>query len=96
MNDSYLGHRYRLTDHCCRVCFARVLTRSGADGADVYRCSNCGFERAGVDASTICACGLRLADGRDARVRCLRNESPSPLEPSEIVAAALTSSDAYA
>lgn len=85
----YLAHSWRLTTHVCGRCFARVLTRAGADGADVYRCSNCGFERAGADASAICACGLRLADGSDAHVRCRPNDTRTPEHPGEVEAVAL-------
>lgn len=85
----YLGHAWALAPHVCARCFARVLTRAGDYRADVYRCSNCGFERAGADASAICACGLRLADGSDARVRCRPNDARTPEYPGEVEAAAL-------
>lgn len=85
----YLAHSWRLTAHVCARCFARVLARSGDTGDEVYRCSNCGFERAGADESAICACGLWLADGSDARVRCRPNDNRTPEYPGEVEAVAL-------
>ncbi len=82
-DDDYTAQSYRLTAHCCRVCFARVLTRHGdTDETEVYRCANCGLEREGHDESVICACSL-------PGVRCEVNDDVSPLWPGEVVAVAL-------
>lgn len=76
-----------LTDHVCRACFGRVLASASDDGAQRFRCSNCGLEAEGRKPEVLCACGLRLKNGRDAGIRCQRNEAPTPEFPSEIVAA---------
>lgn len=77
---------WRIEDHVCRVCFSRVLSRPGEDGGRLYRCSGCGTEAVGHAASSICACGLKLKNGRDLGVRCVVNESPSPEAPVQVVA----------
>lgn len=79
-------YMWRMTDHICRACFGRVLMREGFDGQTVYRCSNCGVERDGVDERVICCCGLKLRTTVDAGIRCRVNENRSPEFPSEIVA----------
>ncbi|WP_454764443.1 hypothetical protein [Cupriavidus campinensis] len=79
-----LGHHlWALTDHVCRHCFARVLARPGEVGDEVFRCSNCGSQAQGADERVVCACGLPGA-------RCEVNDSPTPLEPGEIVAVAVS------
>ncbi|MDO3527527.1 hypothetical protein ACNRBH_09150 [Ralstonia pseudosolanacearum] len=78
--DDYLAHAWRITDHVCATCFGRVLARPGStDESEVYRCSNCGVERAGESEAVICACSL-------PGVRCEVNDDVSPLWPGEIVA----------
>lgn len=84
-------HRWALTPHVSRCCYARVLARRSAGEELVYCCSNCGMEAEGRDASVICACGSVLTDGSDAHVRCQINEDPTPEWPGEIVAVALGS-----
>lgn len=76
---------WHIEDHVCRVCFSRVLSQPGDDGR-VWRCSGCGAEGHGRSASTICACGLKLKNGRDLGVRCVVNDAPSPEAPVEVVA----------
>lgn len=80
---------WKLTDHCCRVCFGRVLVRETFDMRKVYRCANCGVEREGRDSRVICSCGLRLLMGQTGLLRCERNTSKTPEFPSEIVAGAV-------
>lgn len=82
------NHLWALTPHVCGRCYARVLARQAGEGL-LYRCSNCGVEHEGEDSRMICACGLALADGGDARVRCQVNEDRTPEWPGEIVAVAL-------
>lgn len=90
-NDAdHQDHFWTLMPHVSRCCYARVLAREDAGEVLVYRCSNCGLEAEGRDASVICACGSVLADGSDARVRCQINEDPTPEYPGEIVAVALS------
>ncbi|MDN3365894.1 hypothetical protein QQO24_01745 [Ralstonia pseudosolanacearum] len=79
-----LGHHlWALTDHVCRHCLARILARPGEDEREVFRCSNCGAERAGDDESVLCACSLPNAE-------CRPNDDISPLWPGEIVAVDLS------
>lgn len=85
------GHLWNLTPHVSRCCYACVLARRGAGERLVYRCSNCGVEAEGRDASVICACGSVQTDGSDAGIRCQINDDPTPEYPGEIVAVALGS-----
>ena len=75
-----------LTDHVCRVCFGRVLCYVHFDRRRTYRCSCCGLSVEGKSEAAICACGIRLKNGRDAGVRCVPNDERSPENPAEIVA----------
>jgi hypothetical protein len=91
-----MDDQYKITDHACRVCFGRVLMRVSIvepacdDEAEcpVHRCSNCGFQVEGP-VEMLCACGLRLGS-RDAKLRCFRQESPTPEFPSEVAVAELS------
>lgn len=88
---------WELENHCCRVCFSRIISRE-ADSQDdfggrVYRCSNCGAEAIGTKPAVICACGMKVRKGgkhsatfADAGLRCHVNQNPNPSLPSEIVA----------
>lgn len=75
---------WKLTDHVCRVCLGRVLTRTTRHGTE-SRCAECGI-RAPGDHRQICACGTQLKNGHDALLRCQRNPNRSPELPAEIVA----------
>lgn len=77
---------FRLTPHCCRVCFGRVLARETFDHKRVYRCSNCSIEKEGRSEAAICACGMKLKNGVDAGIRCQAQEHPTPEFPSQVVA----------
>lgn len=78
------GYVWKLTDHCCRACFGRVLVRETFDRRRIYRCSNCGVEAEGRTEAAICACGLKLKTGVDAGIRCGVNENRTPEWPSEV------------
>ena len=78
---------WAITDHCCRVCFSRVLTRETFDNKRVYRCAGCGVEVEGRAETAICCCGIRLKTGIDAGIRCQVSESPTPEFPAQITAA---------
>ena len=79
---------WELTEHCCRVCFGRVLkaTQATEVGVHRYRCSNCALEGLGRHERAICACGLKTKRGQDLGVRCIRNPEPTPEQPCEIIA----------
>jgi len=77
---------YKITEHCCRVCFGRVLMRETFDHRRLYRCANCGVEREGRGETAICCCGIKLKGGRDAGIRCEVNAERTPEFPSEIIA----------
>jgi hypothetical protein len=77
---------WALTDHCCRVCFSRVLVRETFDHRKIYRCAGCGIEKEGRAPSVICSCGIKLKTGADAGLRCAKNENVTPEFPSEITA----------
>lgn len=74
---------WRLTDHVCRVCFGRVLERFDEDGQRIVRCANCGTE-VGGKVKNLCCCGLKTPKGRDAGLRCGKNENRSPDQPAEV------------
>lgn len=88
MDDFY----FRLTPHCCRCCFSRVLVRETFDHKRVYRCSGCGIEREGTSPAAICSCGIKLKTNVDAGIRCQVSESRTPEFPAEITAALLVPS----
>lgn len=76
---------YYFTDHACRVCFGRVMCYVHFDRRRTFRCSCCGVSAEGKSESVICGCGIRLKSGRDAGLRCVRNDERSPECPAEIV-----------
>lgn len=80
-------HHWKLTPHCCRVCFSRVLMRETFDRRRVYRCAGCGVEAEGKSEAAICACGIRLKTGVDAGIRCQVQTEPTPEFPAQVVAA---------
>lgn len=73
---------WTLTDHVCAECLGRVLR--SLDG-ERTRCSNCGAESTDRYES-LCCCGIRLKNGRDAGIRCMPNPQQTPELPCEIVA----------
>lgn len=77
---------WEITDHLCRNCYGRILTKTNSvNGKSECRCSNCGFSAVGP-ASRICFCGARMpSTGRNAGLRCVRNDNPTPEMPGEIV-----------
>jgi hypothetical protein len=77
---------WAITDHCCRVCFGRVLVRETFDRKRVYRCACCGIEAEGRTEAAICSCGIKLKTGVDAGIRCGVNHDKSPEWPAQITA----------
>ena len=67
---------WTITDHVCRVCMGRILT-TRRDGKLVSRCADCEIEAVGSH-KALCACGAKTRAGKDAGLRCIRNESHSP------------------
>lgn len=80
-------YHWAITDHCCRVCFSRVLARETFDHRRIYRCSGCGIEKEGRSEAAVCCCGIKLKSGVDAGIRCQHNQDRRPEFPAEIVAA---------
>jgi len=80
------GPMWALTDHCCRVCFSRVLVRETFDRRRIYRCAGCGVEKEGRSEAAICACGIKLKTGVDAGIRCEVSKNKTPEWPAEITA----------
>lgn len=76
---------WRLEPHACRICFGRIVSRRQVDGPRLYRCANCGTEVLGGRPSALCCCGMKLATGRDAGVRCVRNPKRTTELTSEII-----------
>jgi hypothetical protein len=75
---------WSITDHVCKVCFGRVLVRRDDDGRGHSRCAECGTEVVG-DYVALCCCGALLRTGKNAGLRCMRNQIKSPEAPEEIV-----------
>lgn len=78
---------WEITDHLCRNCYGRILetTKQVSSGfVKEVRCSNCGFSAVGP-ATRLCWCGHKLPGGRNAGLRCQKNESPTPEMPGEII-----------
>ena len=76
--------KWNLTDHACRVCLGRILTRHDKNGRQHVRCANCGLESSGNHKS-LCACGQKTRAGKDAGMRCAINPRQTPENPEEIV-----------
>jgi hypothetical protein len=72
---------WSMVDHICRTCGGRIV--ASADGARV-RCAECGSSATGGH-EEICWCGA-LPAGSRARLKCVRNEHPTPESPSGGVA----------
>lgn len=74
-----------LTDHVCRHCFGRVLSRGLPDARTLFQCANCGTQMTGLNVGDLCCCGLTNNKGADARFRCVRNRAQTPEYPSELM-----------
>lgn len=74
---------WELTDHACARCFGRVLQET-ANGASLpkYRCAECGHIGAGT-VQSICTCGVKVGSG--SGLECLRNVTPRPELPQEVL-----------
>lgn len=82
---------FDLLDHCCRVCGGRLLAAPDpATGGHLVRCAECS-QRGTIDVKGprfyefMCWCGIKLANGKDAGLRCRRVEAPTPERPQEVV-----------
>lgn len=74
-----------ITDHICRICMGRILVTYDKDAKKTFRCSNCSVELQGRNTDCLCCCGMKIG-GRDAGIRCVKNQDVTPEWPSEIVA----------
>lgn len=90
MSEKDQGPLWALTDHCCRVCFSRVLMRETFDRRKIYRCAGCGVEKEGNSPAVICSCGIKLKTSIDAGIRCHVSENRTPEFPAEITASVAT------
>lgn len=80
---------WKITDHACRACLGRVLTRRTFEGKRIYRCACCGIEREGPGVAELCCCGIKLRKGHgqmDSGIRCVSNPARTPENLAEIVA----------
>ena len=78
------GHYGQMIPHVCKHCFGRLLKGFTPDGTALTRCADCGAET-NASHQALCACGVDTGVGR-VKLRCVKNPSPSPKAPSEIVA----------
>lgn len=77
---------WTLTNHCCRVCFSRLVSRPDEGGRTHYRCTGCGIDGTADHPRVICSCGLKLRNGKDMGVRCVLNDQVTPEVPFQVVA----------
>ena len=78
---------WSFTQHCCRVCFGRVLVRTTFERKKIHKCSCCGTTVECEQPSGLCACGVKIRGGtRDAGIRCRVNDKRTPENPMEIIA----------
>jgi hypothetical protein len=85
---------YRIEPHVCVSCMGRILSRAlpdlGGGGPSstmrLYRCAECGIEKAGQRASIICACGFKVSGRANIGLRCEPNREKSSEFPAEIIA----------
>lgn len=80
------SHSWAIEDHVCRICFSRILSMPAEGRGRIYRCAGCGEQATSANPSSICACGIKLKNGRDLGVRCVINDAPSPEAPVQVVA----------
>jgi hypothetical protein len=73
---------WEFTDHVCRRCLGRVVSRRTNGGETVVECGNCGFTAIGEPA-VICACGITR--GKYDKLRCVRLERPLPGVAAQVV-----------
>jgi hypothetical protein len=82
---------FALLDHCCSICGGRVLHRVLSNGFQQVRCAECGASaeaspNARAPYEALCFCGVKLATGADAGLRC-RRAVKTPERPQEVVVA---------
>lgn len=54
------SYAWSLTEHCCRICFSRVMRAERPGGGFFFRCTGCGSEGEGEHARVVCSCGLKI------------------------------------
>ncbi|MFL5900978.1 MAG: hypothetical protein ACJ75S_07240 [Solirubrobacterales bacterium] len=72
------------TDHACRQCMGRVMTREDPDGGPAeHRCAECGQTALG-EAHALCWCGVEVK-GHDHPFECFANDNPTVSTPQQIL-----------
>lgn len=80
---------WTITDHVCRVCYGRVLTRTTEAGTEA-RCACCGLshtvatDQRAVAHRSICACSTQPRGAGKVRMQCVPNPCRTPEVPVEI------------
>ena len=76
--------QWAITDHLCRICFGRLMSRKLENGRLVVKCAECA---AAVEGSNLdlCCCGVALQSGANAGLRCMKNDARTPEQPQEII-----------
>jgi len=77
-----MSELWALSDHVCRECLGRVLTRKVGTVRQAL-CADCGREANG-EPDSLCCCGSKMSDGTDAGLRCVKNPDFSPTLPQQI------------
>ena len=84
------NRHYQIAEHCCRICGGRLLVADPGEGPSLVRCAECGHETLTDDILDACPCGIRLASGTDARLRCTVNDRKTSAMPNELLVTRLS------
>jgi hypothetical protein len=63
---------WKITDHVCRICHGRLLSRHDKTGHQYVFCPHCGASTSGNHKS-LCACGAKTRASKDRGHRCVVN-----------------------
>lgn len=78
-----MSELWRVTPHACRICFGRILQRF-VGGRHQTMCAECGTTVEGSH-KALCCCGTKMADGKDAGLRCIKNPHVTPETPHQVI-----------
>ena len=73
---------WTITNHICRFCFGRILQ---SENGDSIRCSDCGQTLTNSKVRSLCSCGTKLKNGKNAGFQCVANVDHTPGINQEIV-----------
>lgn len=74
--NSNIEKSWKLTNHCCRICFGRVLKRRLSPSLSEVVCSICDATARG-DEPSLCWCGVEVG-AKGKILECFLNPKPRP------------------